>query len=56
MRPLQAHGDCLISIHALREEGDLAFRPTGIFEEAISIHALREEGDNTVPNVKKPQR
>ena len=34
-----------ISIHALREEGDL--RPAGITRKAIpiSIHALREEGD-----------
>ena len=35
-----------ISIHALREEGDLADRrglPSG---QAISIHALREEGDS----------
>ena len=34
-----------ISIHALREEGDLARfnEKTGDFE--ISIHALREEGD-----------
>ena len=34
-----------ISIHALREEGDL---PTGTRTdvESISIHALREEGDS----------
>ena len=34
-----------ISIHALREEGDLhpVFRPC--FLVSISIHALREEGD-----------
>ena len=33
-----------ISIHALREEGDLALssRP---YQSAIFIHALREEGD-----------
>ena len=35
----------LISIHALREEGDLG----GMFDEIpmieMSIHALREEGD-----------
>ena len=33
-----------ISIHALREEGDL-IAPTKIDLQAISIHALREEGD-----------
>ena len=34
-----------ISIHALREEGDLSMnaKKTAI---TISIHALREEGDN----------
>ena len=37
----KAHG---ISIHALREEGDLPVRSYGIFRR-ISIHALREEGD-----------
>ena len=36
---------CGISIHALREEGDLW--PSCAFTTAIiSIHALREEGDN----------
>ena len=35
----------VISIHALREEGD-GFRKTGILPTGdISIHALREEGD-----------
>ena len=34
----------VISIHALREEGD-ATRETVDDEEDISIHALREEGD-----------
>ena len=33
-----------ISIHALREEGDLCPRPRIVFAH-ISIHALREEGD-----------
>ena len=33
-----------ISIHALREEGDIGSRPRKI-TLAISIHALREEGD-----------
>ena len=35
----------LISIHALREEGDCVMGYITIFTERISIHALREEGD-----------
>ena len=36
---------CSISIHALREEGDLpAVLPAAVL--SISIHALREEGDD----------
>ena len=44
----QAHGDEHISIHALREEGDL---PQARFSVSvvISIHALREEGDPGMP-------
>ena len=34
----------MISIHALREEGDL-FSQQGFAVVGISIHALREEGD-----------
>ena len=34
----------MISIHALREEGDTR-RPRGLVLLTISIHALREEGD-----------
>ena len=34
-----------ISIHALREEGDLLQRQGRLFQRVISIHALREEGD-----------
>ena len=34
----------IISIHALREEGD-AFWRTSVLGASISIHALREEGD-----------
>ena len=34
-----------ISIHALREEGDLWPRKLSCSQERISIHALREEGD-----------
>ena len=35
----------LISIHALREEGDSLFSSTSTQTGRISIHALREEGD-----------
>ena len=35
-----------ISIHALREEGDPAFRVRAARCRYISIHALREEGDS----------
>ena len=34
----------IISIHALREEGDAVHGPENLVD-AISIHALREEGD-----------
>ena len=34
-----------ISIHALREEGDLAAEQCEEVSGCISIHALREEGD-----------
>ena len=35
-----------ISIHALREEGDLISRILVLLAQDISIHALREEGDS----------
>ena len=35
----------MISIHALREEGDIGLDEQ-IREDTISIHALREEGDS----------
>ena len=35
-----------ISIHALREEGDLANIGEQAILNKISIHALREEGDH----------
>ena len=38
--------ELMISIHALREEGD-NLRSSSTFRAAISIHALREEGDCT---------
>ena len=34
-----------ISIHALREEGDVSVNPHSCTVFSISIHALREEGD-----------
>ena len=37
--------DIEISIHALREEGDLHQAASGFQPRNISIHALREEGD-----------
>ena len=37
----------LISIHALREEGDPVLRAARVAVKPISIHALREEGDLT---------
>ena len=40
------HQHCAISIHALREEGDL-HRGRESRNGGISIHALREEGDAT---------
>ena len=36
----------LISIHALREEGDSAIVVILSLQYMISIHALREEGDS----------
>ena len=36
----------MISIHALREEGDQV-KPIFVVADLISIHALREEGDPT---------
>ena len=38
----------MISIHALREEGDLGGGQFGV-DLIISIHALREEGDVQAP-------
>ena len=46
-RPLDSwhYGDnYTISIHALREEGDIDVHVT-VIHDRISIHALREEGD-----------
>ena len=39
----------MISIHALREEGDLDSDPPEPRPVGISIHALREEGDQLPP-------
>ena len=38
-------GNVLISIHALREEGDAYWYGSLGADGLISIHALREEGD-----------
>ena len=46
-------GDCEISIHALREEGDLR-QALAVQHYYISIHALREEGDSTATAVTQP--
>ena len=35
----------IISIHALREEGDFFIFCHNVAHSCISIHALREEGD-----------
>ena len=43
-RPATPHRRKTISIHALREEGDV-LRDTFDYDISISIHALREEGD-----------
>ena len=42
------HHAGVISIHALREEGDRSVRGL-VFFTYISIHALREEGDRSAP-------
>ena len=38
-------GQTIISIHALREEGDRGCHDPVLLSRKISIHALREEGD-----------
>ena len=43
----------LISIHALREEGDYCFF-NKFFFKVISIHALREEGDHDATAGQRP--
>ena len=47
-----AQEGCMISIHALREEGD-RHRGGARRYAGISIHALREEGDETVKHIVK---
>ena len=42
-----------ISIHALREEGDLHEPDGSSLSSRISIHALREEGDGTDPGASR---
>ena len=41
----------VISIHALREEGDLRISDVLELRTSISIHALREEGDLRISDV-----
>ena len=53
-RPLQPVGlrtPDVISIHALREEGDGPIRVGNLSDIEISIHALREEGDRTAHGI-----
>ena len=45
---MKALANTMISIHALREEGDFVFSLYYVFA-IISIHALREEGDPFMP-------
>ena len=44
--PASSSAGGTISIHALREEGDLCSYSIWHSHTVISIHALREEGDN----------
>ena len=46
----------LISIHALREEGDQTDTPEQLARYKISIHALREEGDPTTMGEDVPSK
>ena len=45
IKKLPLNSTTVISIHALREEGDRFYRLHGGQHRYISIHALREEGD-----------
>ena len=45
---------CVISIHALREEGDMVSLPL-VHHLVISIHALREEGDRIHSHKRYPR-
>ena len=45
MRPYSGRFTSIISIHALREEGDILKHLANKALDKISIHALREEGD-----------
>ena len=47
---------CLISIHALREEGDKMYRDSYNLHIMISIHALREEGDGRITEDNVPAK
>ena len=52
----RAGGNILISIHALREEGDLDRADRVQLHQEISIHALREEGDRMQTRQRALQR
>ena len=54
MLPYQGDLETLISIHALREEGDEKDARGGT-RYRISIHALREEGDAYEPDRQRPR-
>ena len=45
VRPYSGRFTSIISIHALREEGDILKHLANKALDKISIHALREEGD-----------
>ena len=52
---LEAYGHSKISIHALREEGDVK-ASVHLQTAYISIHALREEGDPPRSCISPPSR
>ena len=56
VRPDIRQGPRTISIHALREEGDLMPKDTFYCKPSISIHALREEGDNSLMKTESAER
>ena len=53
LRLRQSPGVVVISIHALREEGDVDLVARIVADDDISIHALREEGDTLATTLAK---